>query len=220
MTDTKRTTDGAGALSRRDAIMAALAMAAGTLVASKPEVALADSGSPILMAMDNECTGQTQIIRNAPQGGPALSVAALNYSGQSDAQFALFGAVSSSANASSAGVCGLSSLPQQAGVWGQSVVLDGVGVKATAPDGTALLVDGPVKFSRSGRGSISAGHSTATVTVSKDLATNVLVLATLQGSAGSGVYLRYAKRTGTRTFQVVLNKSATTKVYFAWMLLN
>jgi hypothetical protein len=123
---------------------------------------------------------------------------------------ALEGEVYASAGAAAAGVRG------SAVAAGQFAVL----ADCAAPGGTALRVNGVASFSRSGRGSISHGHAGTTVTVPSGVATGALILVTLQGSAGSGVYLRYAKRTTATTFQVVLNKTATSKVSFAWMILN
>ena len=91
-----------------------------------------------------------------------------------------------------------------------------------AADGTALRVEGRATFSRSGRASVSKRHSTRTVTVaSGGIASDALILVTLQASAGGGVYVRYARRTSATTFQVVLNKAATTSTAtFAWIILG
>jgi hypothetical protein len=124
------------------------------------------------------------------------------------------------ASGGSAGIVGEARDVGQYGVIASSPVAGGNGLRASAPTGIALEVDGPAMFSRSGRGSIAKGHSSTTVTGLTNLGTSALILVTLQGSAGSGVVLRYAKRLASTKFQVVLNKAAASKVYFAWMVLN
>jgi hypothetical protein len=105
-------------------------------------------------------------------------------------------------------------------MWAANHAAGGVGLLAASTGGTALQVQGVATFSRSGSGSIAKGHSTTTVAGLTNIGTNALILVTLQGSPGSGVYLKYAKRLASTKFQVVLNKAATAKVYFAWMILN
>lgn len=98
----------------------------------------------------------------------------------------------------------------------------GCGVRAEAPTadgGVALEVVGAAHFSRSGRGYVHTGKSSVNVTVPGGLATSALVLVTLQ-TAGSGVYLKYARRVSATTFTVKLNKSAPSKTYFAWLIVG
>jgi hypothetical protein len=96
----------------------------------------------------------------------------------------------------------------------------GVLAENTASGGTALKVNGQAFFSRAGRSTIAKGKSTVTVAGLTNIGTSAAILVTLQGSAGSGVYLRYAKRLNSQQFQVVLNKAATSTVPFAWMIVN
>ena len=102
----------------------------------------------------------------------------------------------------------------------ENSVVGGIGLKASAPLGVALQVDGPAAFSRSGKGAILKGHATATVNVPSGVSTHALILVTLQGSAGTGRYVRYARRVSATSFRVYLSKSAAAKVYFAWFILN
>ena len=51
------------------------------------------------------------------------------------------------------------------------------------------------------------------------LAASALVLATLQ-NAGTGVYLKYAKRTDATHFTVTLSKAVPSATYFAWFVLG
>jgi hypothetical protein len=83
-----------------------------------------------------------------------------------------------------------------------------------------LRVDGKVSLSRSGVATISKGHSGCTGTVASGLDPTPRIFATLQGSAGGGVYLRYAKRASATTFSIKLNKAATTTVSIAWFIIG
>jgi hypothetical protein len=108
-----------------------------------------------------------------------------------------------------------------AGVHGHTEAAGHYGVLARhTASGTALRVEGKAGFSRSGKAAVARGHSTQTVTVASGVGTGSMILVTLQGSAGSGVVLRYAKRLSATTFQVALNKAATTTVTFAWMIVD
>ncbi len=76
-------------------------------------------------------------------------------------------------------------------------------------------------FKRSGRKRVSKGKSSVTVTVPGGISTSANVLCTLQASAGTGVYIRYAKRTSATTFKIYLNKKATTSTaHVGWMVMG
>jgi hypothetical protein len=208
-------------ISRRDAIVGALALAAGTLIATRPDVARAADGEPILAGRTMDCASTTWISCK-PGGTPSSDVycEALMTSSAGPGFSGFYGRAAAIAGPGAGGVFGEGLAAGQCGVWAINGAVDGIGLKAQAPNGTALRVEGPATFSRSGLGTITRKHSTATVTVPTGLAEEALILVTLQGSAGTGVYLRYAKRVTSTKFQVVLSKAATAKVYFAWMILN
>lgn len=219
--------DGTGAaspavISRRDAIVGALALAAGTLIASSPEAAFAADGDKVTVGQTNTSTSTTLIVRMASTdpGAAMLGFAGFVTNGPDGAHYALHGDPGLSGTPGSAGVYGQANSPTQFGVLAVNQTVDGVGLKASAPGGKALVVDGPATFSRSGLATISKGHSGVTVKVLSGVASGALILATLQGSAGTGVYLRYAKRASATTFTVSLNKAAAAKVSVAWMILN
>ena len=208
-------------ISRRDAIIGALAIAAGTLMASKPEAALAAAGDPVLVGRTLGCSGMAWLQRT-PSGatGADTYCDALMTSAIGPGYYGFFGQADTLAGPGSGGVFGSAGGAGQFGMWAANNAPGGVGLRASSTDGTALQVQGAASFSRSGRGSIAKGQSSTTVTGLTNLGTNALILVTLQGSAGTGVVLRYAKRLASTKFQVVLNKAATSKVYFAWMVLN
>lgn len=104
------------------------------------------------------------------------------------------------------------------GVMGTSS--SGTGVDASSSSGVALSVTGVATFTRSGKAKISKGEVLKTVTVSYELAENVMILCTLQDSAGSGVVLRYAQRISSTQFKIVLNKACTSSVYVAYLILG
>jgi hypothetical protein len=194
-------------ISRRDAIVGALALAAGSLLASKPELALAANGDPMHVGTDMVSTTWTSITRRDLSAND-LSYAFLNHSFGAQ-QVAVYGGVTAVGAAESMGVYGLASLAGQYGVQAENT--DG---------GTALKVMGKAEFQTSGRSSVSKGSTTKTVTGLAGIASTSMILVTLQGDAGSGVVLRYATRVSSTSFKVVLNKAATKKVAFAWFILG
>jgi hypothetical protein len=82
---------------------------------------------------------------------------------------------------------------------------------------TALRVNGKAVFSRSGRLTITAGHSSIAKTLS-GVSTSSLVLATLQ-SLRSGVYVAAVVPT-TGKFTIYLNKAVASSTYVAYFVLN
>ena len=207
MGDTEGSRTAGAVVSRRDAIMGALALAAGTLIASKPDVALAADGSTMYVGTDMASTSPTSITRRSP-GAVDLSYVFLNHN-LGDQQIGVYGAATDASAAGSTGVYGLAGIAA------------GYGVQAeNTGGGTALRVLGKAEFQTSGRSSVSKGKSSRTVTGLVGINATSMILVTLQGDAGSGVVLRYASRVSSTSFKVVLNKAATKKVTFAWFILG
>ena len=207
-------------LSRRDAIIGALALATGTLLATRPDTARAADGDVMHVGGTMSGTESTWLLRSPSGlwGGDFNSLARLN-GADGTTCYGVWGNTGTVAGAGSAGVWGRGT-GDGIGVVAENHEVGGIGLKASAPLGVALQVDGPVAFSRSGKGAILRGHATATVNVPSGVSTGALILVTLQGSAGTGRYVRYARRVSATSFRVYLSKSAAAKVYFAWFILN
>jgi hypothetical protein len=102
-----------------------------------------------------------------------------------------------------------------------------IGVVAQNDEGgVALSVDGPVVFSKSGTVTISKGRASKTVTIPGwsgapvSVRPGAMIFATLQGSAGTGRYIAWAKRTGNTTLKIQLNAAAKKAVKVAWFVLG
>jgi hypothetical protein len=190
---------------------------------------LSGTASPV-MQLDGgtlNATGTTLVV-NGPHGGAGLFASgtsttsttglAINGTGTGTAN-GIFGASSDSgigvqgSSVSGTGVAGTST--SGAGVRGTSD--SGNGVLASSSTGHALSVHGRTYFSLSGSGSVSAGHSVESVSVS-GLTSSSLVLVTLQ-SAFSDVYVQSAVPASGH-FTVHLSKKAPHATKFAWFVLN
>lgn len=207
-------------MSRREAIVGALALAAGTLLASRRDVALAANGEAMLQGRLMYDTAATQLTRYDPDilgGINDVSYCVLNQS-WGDQHVGVYGSPTEQAGAASTGVYGLAVKAGHYGVQAEHSDTAGVALRATNPGGIGIVVEGKAKFSRSGIGTVSKGSSTKTVTVATGVGTSSRILVTLQGYGGSGVYLKYATRASATAFKVVLTKSATRSVKFAWMI--
>jgi hypothetical protein len=198
----------AAVISRRDAIIGALALAAGSLIAQKPDTARATNGQYVLVGGAYTSSESTLIMRTFDgslsaaysSGGLTTNVGWVHYGidGQT------FGGD-----------------PGGAGAYGHTAVASHYGVLAQhTGGGTALRVEGKASFSRSGKATITKGHAGCTVTVPSGVDADTLVLATLRGSAGTGVHLLYAKYATATTFTVKLNKAATSTVSIAWLIIG
>lgn len=212
MADSKGTeTANPAVMSRREAIVGALALAAGTLIAAKPEAAIAMDGQSIVIGGENSAASQTLLMRT-PSGElsypNAETMAYFNF--YAGSHHAIGGWLGSSASAGSSGVYGRAVDPTQFGITAQNV----------ANGGIALNVQGGIALSRSGKTTVTKRHSTRTVTLGSGIDPAALILVTLQSSPGSGVYLKYARRTSATTFKVYLNKAATSTVTFGWMIVG
>lgn len=202
-----------GVVSRREAIIGALALAAGSLLASRPKAAMAQTGDPVT-AGGSVYTGAGNTFYLNTGGTPAgteIAQAMINRNGTGGSPVQAFG-----------GVVMPSAPATSAGVWGFAWAAGHYGVHAEhdSSAGTALKVEGRVALSRSNTARITRGHSGCTVTVPSGVDPASMILATLQGSAGTGVYLRYAKRATATTFTLKLNRAATSTVTVAWMILG
>jgi hypothetical protein len=117
------------------------------------------------------------------------------------------------------------------GVYGASNA--GVGVRATSTSGIGLLaaaantasaaalkVDGRAVFSRSGKAKVLSGHASVVVS-GIPLTSSSLVLATIQGSGASGVYVRnVAVSVGSSLFTIRLSKAVAADTNVAWFIVN
>ena len=201
-------------LSRRDAIIGALALAAGALVASKPGTARASTGDTVTAGHTTYASSGTDLFLSTnglPTGGDDWSYAMMNRNGLIGAPVQAFaGEPMPAAPAGSSGV------------WGNAISASHYGVVARhdSAAGVALKVEGKASFSRSGKATISKGHASKTVSGLNNITTGSIILVTLQGSAGSGNHVRWAKRLSATSFQVVLTKAASVNVTFGWLILN
>lgn len=103
------------------------------------------------------------------------------------------------------------------GVLGESST--GTGVRAVSASGPALKVEGRATFTQAGRIYISSGKSYVTVSGPK-VGTGSAILATLNGNAGSGVYVKCAVRVSATAFKVYLSKAATRNVAISYFVIN
>jgi hypothetical protein len=232
MSATKKDDGGtARGLTRREMLTGGAAAAAGAIVASiAPQTAMATTGETIVVDGTYQGVfGTTVKAQGKSYEDPAVC-GTLAFSDIYES-YGVLGIANDPVSLQAAGVCGRTGVPQSAAVWAQAqaqgataLVADadagGTAVRATAPaDGTALDVNGVATFSRSGKGKIPKGKSYIHVTVAGGLATSALVLVTLQNTA-SGTYLSYATRISSTSFTAVLNKAATSDIYFAWFIVG
>jgi hypothetical protein len=201
-------------LSRREAIIGALALAAGALVASRPGTALAANSDPITVAGLMVGNGATQVWRTSNQflsGGTNYSIAVLNGTNiSSTVHYGVDGIALTGAPNGSAGLHGTAGTAAQFGVLAEHGIAEGA----------ALRVNGVAQFSRSGKATISKGHSSRTVSGLSNITADSIILVTLQGSPGTGNHVRWAKRLSGTSFQVMLTKAAAVNVTFGWLILN
>lgn len=95
-----------------------------------------------------------------------------------------------------------------------------IGYAVRAQGTNALRVEGRMTMSRSGKAYIARGESYVTVKPAYTLSENVSIFCTLQDSAGTGIVIRYAQRTNSTQFKIVLNKACTSSVKVAYMILG
>lgn len=190
-------------MSRRDLIMKGAVVAAGAAAAAlTPQVAAASDGEAVTVGQLKYSTSSaaTQIATgNTPDNLPLVRI--VDQSWGDGVPRALMARTNTG---------------RAVDAWAQN----GTAVKAEAVSGTAVDVRGKVRMNRSGFGYISAGKSYVDMAPTGGVTSSSKILVTLQGSAGTGVYLRFAKIISTSKFRVYLNKAATVKVKFAWMVLE
>jgi hypothetical protein len=102
------------------------------------------------------------------------------------------------------------------GVFGKSEGT-GTGVRAESASGTALSVSGKAHFSRSGRKTILAGHSTVTITLA-GTTTGSKVFAVLASNRASRYVRAVVPSTGS--FKVYLNATVSSTSTIAWFVLD
>jgi len=230
-------------LGRREMMAAGAAAAAGAVVAAAlPDVARAADGDPLSAGSVKTATEATGVeladgslkgafLGRADDDDPSSPRAGVmgfvmadgdpdtpwpsGVAGMSNRQSAdgVMGYNSAGGNA----VRGYSTGGSGSGVMGYGAG-EGAGVTASGDD-LALSVYGKATFSRSGRGKVPQGKSSVLVSVPSGLAASAFVLATLQ-NAGTGVYLKYAKRTDATHFTLVLSRVAPSATYFAWFVVG
>jgi hypothetical protein len=107
-----------------------------------------------------------------------------------------------------------------AGIGARGASTTGTGVSAESTSGTALGVIGKASFSRSGKVSLARRKSSIVVPVASGVSTSAMILVTLQGDAGSGVYVKYARRWSATSIKIQLNKKSIKASSIAWMILD
>ena len=113
---------------------------------------------------------------------------------------------------------GIPAAPPGTGVAGIAESGTGVLAKATAPDGTALDVQGPVRFSSSGRGTIAALTRGAVVAPAMDLTPTTKIHVTLVSDPGRRVLRYVGIDPDADTFDVQLTGTVRTDVAFVWFI--
>ena len=205
----------------RRALLSAAAGAFGALVAEavipRPTVKAANGDPLHLGSLTNTATLTTRL--SSSQDSPVLEVATIgseSFNGTAISGTAMSGDGSGVAGVTTAGraVVGVAQ-GTGSGVKGDS--FQGIGVHATSSDGVALQVDGKVRFSRSGRTWIRAGHATLTVNMLGTTASSRIFA--VVASNRPGRYVRAVVPTAN-AFTVYLNATATSDSVVAWFVLD
>jgi hypothetical protein len=201
-----------GLISRRQAILGALTLAAGSFIATRPDIALANVGDAVHIG-DDLYGKQTsfQVNSTGAVGGTSIASSFVGRNANAYPAFPVQGLGSVIWSSAPAG---------SSAVWGDGTATNNYGVHAVhdLAAGIALKVDGRTSLKRSGIGTVSKGSSSKTVTVASGVNSGSKILVTLQGNGGTGVYLKYAAMTSATTFKVYLSKACTKAVRFSWMV--
>lgn len=205
---------------------------------SRPSVALAADGDPVLAGQTVTASTTTQIhvsgifgaLAVQADGAGADALSAVNTGGGGSG---VYGASSGSNSSgvrgfsdigigvqggsnSGPGVYGFGPNGVSIGVHGQAY--NGTGVLAQAGlDGTALKVEGRAEFSQSGQATIAAGRSSLSRSVA-GMTSSSLVFAVVQSGDSSTWVRKVAPSAGA--FTVLLNKVVTTPTTIAWIVLG
>lgn len=106
------------------------------------------------------------------------------------------------------------------GVHGRSSIGTGVHAEATTVSGTALKVTGKAVFSRSGKATVLPGATTVVVS-NVTLTSASIVIATIQGSGASGLYVRNVSvSVANKSFTIRLSKAPAVNTRVGWFLVN
>jgi len=241
MTDQASTTDQAsksrvGRRSRRQLLTRGAGTLAAVLTAetlARPVPAAAADGNPVTLGQLNTETTLTEItnstdnantLRCSARGSgdavQAVSDSGAGVSGNSGPGVGVQGVTNNGTGVMGLSTSGIAMVGKSQGfgdgVHGEAPL--GIGVKATGK--TALQVNGPAVFNRSGIVTVAAGHSTVTNT-GIALTAASLVLATIQGNV-AGVFVQGVTRvTGSSgSFTIHLNKTVSKSVKVAWFAIN
>ena len=154
-----------------------------------------------------EAAGGAGVLGFAPHGTGVEGSGGVGVAGHSQEGTGVFGTIALSGE----------------GVHGHSMATAGVGVRASAEAGIALVVDGKARFSRSGRVNIPAGASRIDVDVKPlgSLGGTPLCFANLQTRV-AGVHVE-AVRPNVPSFgklRIYLNKAVTASTPVAWVVLG
>jgi hypothetical protein len=214
----------------RRALLTGAAGSAAALAATAlaPAAALAGSDGDVVLGANNASSSATRIT-NSTSGDTAFAASAVEGFGVvGDGDIGVVGS-------GRLGVLGDSAALHGAGVYGYGEaagcgvlgVVGGappepagnVGVQAVATEstGTALRVDGKVKFSRSGRLTVSSGKSSVVKTLA-GVTTSSIIIAVLQ-QVETGTWIRAAVP-GTGKFTVYFNKALPSSSVVGWFVIN
>ena len=154
-----------------------------------------------------EAAGGTGVLGVAPHGTGVEGSGGVGVAGNSEEGAGVFGTITLSGD----------------GVHGHSMATAGVGVRASAEAGIALVVDGKARFSRSGRVNVPAGAARIDVDVKPlgSLGGTPLCFANLQTHV-AGVHVE-AVRPNVPSFgklRIYLNKAVTASTPVAWVVLG
>jgi hypothetical protein len=218
-------TDEERKLDRRGMLTAMAVTAAGLVgAAALPTTALAAHGDPVSVGVaGNGAANETALWGKNVNAG-YWSIGVLGESKQSDGIRAMSEAPGLSglwAKNVAVGGVGATADGALAGLVGRTPLATGYGVIALGGVGKALKVDGKATFTRSGIATFPKKKNVITVTVPGDLTTGVsMILATMQGSPGDGVYISYAGKNTASTIKIRLNKKSTKKTTVAWFVID